>query len=191
MEKIIKKLFFGTSAIALSALALAPAVSFFGESNSAYAATQDQKAPKFSVTVNPTLTIDSVTTPAVLNFSHSEVQESNFSVFVSSNKNYVIQLSATEPNLVSGSNSSHVIPATADVSTSESGWGIKKANADGTAASTYTAITTTPTTFYTGALGTTNVKNKETNFTYGIGIAASQPSGVYSTEITVTATTAN
>lgn len=190
MEKIIKKLFFGTSAVVLAAFALAPAASYLG-TNTAYAATQAQRTSQFSVTVNPTLTIDSVTAPAVLEFSTAAVKESNFSVFVSSNKNYVIQLSAAQPNLVSGSNSSHIIPATANVSTSASGWGIKKVNSNGTAASTYTAITTTPTTFYTGTIGTSAAKNKETNFKYGIGVASGQASGVYSTTVTVTATTAN
>lgn len=187
MEKIIKKLFFGTSALTLAAVALLPLAS----GSQAFAATQAQQSSKFSVTVNPTLTIDSVTTPAALEFSTAAVKESNFSVFVSSNKNYVIQLSAEQPALVSSSNSSHTIPATANVSTDQSGWGIKKANADGTAASAYTAITTTPTTFYTGTIGDTNAKNKETNFKYGIGVASGQPSGTYSTTVTVTATTAN
>lgn len=188
MEKIIKKLFFGTSAVVLAALALAPVAAM--NDNSAHAATQDQKPSQFSVTVEPTLTIDSVTTPAALEFSTAAVKETNFSVFVSSNKNYVIQLSADEPNLVSSSNSSHIIPASATFSATQSGWGVKKTNTDGTSAATYTAITTTPTTFYTGIIGDTNVKNKQTDFTYGIGVVSGQPSGTYSTTVTVTATTA-
>lgn len=189
MEKIIKKLFFSTSAVVLATLALAPVAALNGDS--AYAATQDQKPSKFSVTVNPTLTIDSVTTPATLEFSTAAVKETNFSVFVSSNKNYVIQLSADQPNLVSSSNSSHIIPASATFSATQSGWGVKKTNSDGTSASAYTAITTTPTTFYTGSIGSTNAKNKETKFTYGIGVVNGQPSGTYSTTVTVTATTAS
>ena len=106
MEKIIKKLFFGTSALTLAAIAFLPLAS----GSQAFAATQAQQSSKFSV---------------------------------------------------------------------------------GTAASAYTAITTTPTTFYTGTIGSTNAKNKETNFKYGIGVASGQPSGTYSTTVTVTATTAN
>lgn len=181
MEKIIKKLFFGTSAVALTALALAPIAAV--SDNSAYAATQDQKTPQFSVTVNPTLTLDSVTTPETLNFSTAALKTSTFSVLVTSNKNYVIQLSAAQPNLMSGSNS---IPASNDFSTSKSGWGIKKFGED-----SYTAITTTPTTFRTFTIDE-NTANKQqtTDFTYGIGVAAGQASGTYSTTVTVTATTA-
>lgn len=188
MEKIIKKLFFGTSAVALTVLALAP-IAAVGDNN-AYAATQDQKTPQFSVTVNPTLTLDSVTTPSALNFSSAALQTSDFSVYVSSNKNYVIQLSATEPNLVSSSNSNHTIPASNSFSATQSGWGVKKYNASGVEDTGYTAITTTPTTFYTGKLNGTNAKNQPTKFTYGIGVASGQPSGTYSTTVTVTATTA-
>lgn len=185
MEKIIKKLFFGASAVALTALALAPIAAV--SDNNAYAATQDQKSPKFSVTVDPTLTLDSVTTPATLNFSTAAIQTSKFSVSVTSNKNYAIQLSADQPNLVSSSNSSHTIPASNNPSSAQSGWGIKKIGEDG-----YTAITTNPITFYTGIINSTTTANKQqtTDFTYGIGVAAGQPSGTYSTTVTVTATTA-
>lgn len=185
MEKIIKKLFFGTSAVVLAALALAPVAAL--SDNSAYAV---QKTSQFSVTVNPTLTLDSVTTPTTLNFSNAALQTSKFSVYVSSNKNYLIQLSAAQPNLVSSSNSSHTIPASNSFSATKSGWGVKKYNASGVEDAGYTAITTTPTTFYTGKIGNTNAKNKQTEFNYGIGVASGQPSGTYSTTVTVTATTA-
>lgn len=189
MEKIIKKLFFGTSAVVLAALALAPVAAM--NDNSAHAATQAQNTSKFSVTVNPILTIDSVTQPAALEFSTAAVKESAFSVFVTSNKTYLIQLSADQPNLVSSSNSNDIIPASATFSASQTGWGIKKVNSDGTAASSYTAITATPTTFYTGSVTSAAVKNKETTFNYGIGVASGQPSGTYSTTVTITATTAD
>lgn len=186
MEKIIKKLFLGTSAIVLTALALAPIAAL--SDSSAYAA---DRSSKFSVTVNPTLTLDSVTTPTSLDFSTAALKTNTFSVYVSSNKNYVIQLSATQPNLVSSSNSSHIIPASNTFSSTQSGWGVKKYNTSGVEESGYTAITTTATTFYTGKLNGSNVKNQATQFTYGIGVASGQAAGTYSTTVTVTATTAN
>ena len=185
MEKIIKKLFFGASAIVLTALALAPIAAL--SDSSAYAT---DRSSKFSVTVNPTLTLDPVVAPTALNFSTAALQTSKFSVKVTSNKNYLIQLSATQPALVSSSNSAHTIPASNNPSSTHSGWGIKKYDASGIEENGYTAITTTPTTFYTGKLNGSSV-TKETVFTYGIGVASGQPAGTYSTTVTVTATTAN
>lgn len=194
MEKIIKKLFFATSALVAVSLALAPVTAYLSSEN-AHAVEcravndekktcQDNSNTTLSVEIISNLTLDTVTPPAVLNVAPgTDDKTGTFTAQVSANQAYVIQLSAEEPNLTTADKSAN-IPAKAGFSTTVSGWAIQ----DQTDSNNWKAVTKGAQTFFKGSANTgADIAAKTTTFTFGVGASQSQTPGTYTTNVTVTA----
>ena len=180
MKKTIKKLFFGASAVALVAMALAPITACFG-SDSAYAA--ETATSNFSVNISSTLSIEVTSEPTALSVGAGRTETGTFKARVTSNKGYSIQMSAEQTALkINGQGDG--IPAKADFSGTNSGWAIQ----DQTDSNKYKAIDETNQTYFTSP--TAQTAGLETTFTWGVGVGYDIPDGVYSTEVKLTATTA-
>lgn len=157
---------------------------------SAHAVGETTKNTSVSVTVNPSISIDAATGDTVT--ADTGVQKGNINVTITANKAYTIKLSATTAADVNmhAEGITETIPTTSNVVAGTNGWGIKKKPTAGSAtdATTYSAITTTPTTFYTSTAGTGS-SNVKSVFEFGVAVSPSLPAGTYVSNITVTAST--
>lgn len=93
---------------------------------------------------------------------------------------YTIMLSAEVPALYSELEDGYSIPARSTLTKGQNGWSIKNLISN-----EYAAITQTPTVFYDGG---PHDESTDTVFPIGVSISANVPRGVYSTDVTVTAT---
>ena len=144
-----------------------------------------------TVTVDPTITLDSVTNASVT-AKPTTVEETTFSAKVITNKKYTISLTATNPAL-SASGITDTIPAASTLTAGTNGWGVKKKGSNTTSNTTddsaYSAITSTlnaNSVFYTAASGTV-AAGVTTTFTGGVAVSPTITAGSYSTQLTVTA----
>lgn len=167
----------------LAGIALAGAASLIPMAN--YAVAKDTTV---SVTVAPVITIDAATGVNLADVTSDNIDETGkISVTVSANKGYTISLSAAQPKMYPkmddgtiNTSSTEFIPAGTPTKGTNA-WGVKKSGA-----TTYTALTTTATPFYTATAGAQSAK---TEFPVGISVAPSLSSGTYETTVTVTAAT--
>ncbi len=141
------------------------------------------KDGNITVNVTPTITLD-VSDGVTATAEADTVATGTIEATVTSNSDYNVLLSATEPRLLGKENSNNYIPVVSDTNPVKPGndaWGIL--NASGL----YSPITTTPSPFD----NTKNSSNNSTTHTFDIGISISPslPADTYSTEVTVTATT--
>ena len=181
MEKTIKKLLLGASAVMVAALALVPATAYLG-SESAYAAESDQKDAAFSVTISSAISLEVTTAPTKLTVAAGEKNEDGtFKAKVKSNKGYNIKITAADSNggtmKTAGCTGAGIdYKTTFDGGTT--GWAIK--NNSG-------AYTELGSTFYSGSA--TGNDGTETTFNWGVGAGYELPDGEYSATVTLTAAT--
>ncbi len=153
------------------------------EPNKAPAIPPSSKNGNITVNVIPTITLD-VSDGVTATAEADKVATGKIEAIVTSNSDYDVLLSATEPRLLGKENSSNYIPVVSTSNPVQPGndaWGIL--NKSGL----YDPITTTPSPFD----NTENTSNnsKTHTFTVGISISPSLPADTYSTEVTVTAAT--
>jgi len=134
-----------------------------------------------SVTVPKVLTIDAVSKALTLEADPNQIIEGDISATISANTTYSIQLSAENPDLTNPKDPDHTIPASTNVQKGENAWGIL--NQDN---STYSAITTTPTTYY-NTESSNEDSSKTHTFTLSVSVSPTLPAGEYSTTVTITA----
>ena len=140
------------------------------------------KDGNLSVEILPTLTIDAVTDMDEV-ANPTAITTGNITATVSANGAYQVLLSAKEPNLTS-KEVDDIIPASSNLTVGTNGWGIATNDAGA-----YAAITTVPTVYYnTTAIGKVTTQTVHT-FNIGATISPTLPASMYSTLVTVTATT--
>ena len=171
MEHFIKKALVATGLLAAALVTLLPL--------SSYAA--DSATTTVTVNVAKVIRLDAASGGDTINLVANQVSTGNISAQVYSTMPYTISLSATQPNLVHSTLSSYFIPASDDVAVGTDAWGIKKSGED-----TYTALTSTPTVFYTGNAATPAAGTK-TDLEVGISLGTNLAAGTYSTDVTVLA----
>ena len=141
-----------------------------------------------AVRVAPVISIDA-TSGMKEEVDPNKITTGTISATVSANTTYTVQLSANKTSLTNSAlgvdteiTSSNSIPASTNVQAKTNAWGIL--NQDN---STYSAITTNPTTYYNTE--EYNEETQATKHTFGIGISISPtlPAGEYSTTVTITA----
>ncbi len=134
----------------------------------------------FDITVNvkTALRLDAVAGPATIKPTPTSIGTGSISATVTATGIYTLSLSSANPELQHTTYNA-TIPSVDGVEAGVPGWGVKKGDS-----SDYSAVTTTPTVFYTspsgGAATTTNLE-------VGIGVGAGTPAGDYATSVTVTA----
>ncbi len=114
------------------------------------------------------------------------VAKGEISATISANTTYSVQLSADKTSLTNSVSSdeptsTNSIPASSSVQAKTNAWGIL--NSDNT---TYSAITSTPTTYYNTESSNEDSSRTHT-FTLGVSISPTLPAGEYSTTVTITA----
>ena len=171
MEHFIKKALVATGLLAAALVTLLPL--------SSYAA--DSATTTVTVNVAKVIRLDAASGGDTIDLVANQVSTGNISAQVYSTMPYTISLSATQPNLVHSSLSSYFIPASDDVAVGTDAWGVKKSGED-----TYTALTSTPTVFYTGNAATPAAGTK-TDLEVGISLGTNLAAGTYSTDVTVLA----
>ncbi len=151
-------------------------------SNTDFPELFDEKDSTVSVTVPKVLTIDAISKALTIEADPNQIIEGNISATISANTTYSVQLSAENPDLTNSNDPDHTIPASKNVQKGTNAWGIL--NQDN---STYSAITTNPTTYYNTE--EYNDTEQSTKHTFGIGVSISPalPAGEYSTTVTITA----
>ncbi len=150
-------------------------------SNTDFPELFDEKDSTVSVTVPKVLTIDAISKALTLEANPNQIIEGNISATISANTTYSVQLSAENPDLTNPNDPDHTIPASTNVQKGENAWGIL--NQDN---STYSAITSAPTTYHNAK--TTNEDSSKTHtFTLSVSISPTLPAGEYSTTVTITA----
>ena len=141
-----------------------------------------------AVRVAPVISIDT-TSGMKEEVDPNKITTGTISATVSANTTYTVQLSANKTSLTNSAlgvdteiTSSNSIPASTNVQAKTNAWGIL--NQDN---STYSAITTNPTTYYNTE--EYNDTEQSTKHTFGIGVSISPtlPAGEYSTTVTITA----
>lgn len=146
-----------------------------------------------SVKVSPYITIDA-TAPANIGsdtegVTPNTLAKGTFSATVTANKGYTLSLHATQPNLTSAASDAILAIAAGGTSSLPAGttaWGVQK-QADATANNgVYTGLTTSPVEFFRSATAADKIL---TSFNVGIMVTPSIPSGTYSTDVTITAST--
>ena len=172
MEHFVKKLLAITGTMIVAGLALLPVASYAAESS---------QNIDVQVVVERVLRLDAASGGDTINLTANQVSKGNISAQVYSTMPYTISLSATQPNLVHSTLSSYFIPASDDVAVGTDAWGVKKSGED-----TYTALTSTPTVFYTGNAATPDAGTK-TDLEVGISLGTNLAAGTYSTDVTVLA----
>ena len=141
-----------------------------------------------AVRVSPVISIDA-TSGMKEEVDPNKVTTGTISATVSANTAYSVQLSASKTSLTNSVlgvdteiTSSNSIPASTNVQAKTNAWGIL--NQDN---STYSAITSNPTTYYnTEEYNDTEQSTKHT-FNIGVSISPTLPAGEYSTTVTITA----
>lgn len=171
MEHFIKKALVATGLLAAALVTLLPL--------SSYAA--DSATTTVTVNVAKVIRLDAASGGKTIDLVANQVSTGNISAQVYSTMPYTISLSATQPNLVHSTLSSYFIPASDDVAVGTDAWGVKKSGED-----TYTALTSTPTVFYTGNAATPAAGTK-TDLEVGISLGTNLAAGTYSTDVTVLA----
>lgn len=171
MEHFIKKALVATGLLAAALVTLLPL--------SSYAA--DSATTTVTVNVAKVIRLDAASGGDTIDLVANQVSTGNISAQVYSTMPYTISLSATQPNLVHSTLSSYFIPASDDVAVGTDAWGVKKSGED-----TYTALTSTPTVFYTGNAATPAAGTK-TDLEVGISLGTNLAAGTYSTDVTVLA----
>ncbi len=155
-------------------------------SNTDFPEPFDEKDSTVSVTVPKVLTIDAVSKALTLEANPNQIIEGNISAAISANTTYAVQLSASKTSLTNSASSeeptsTNSIPASSNVTPKTNAWGIL--NQDN---STYSAITSAPTTYHNAE--TTNENSSKTHtFTLGVSVSPTLPAGEYSTTVTITA----
>ena len=172
MEHFVKKLLAITGIMIVAGLALLPVASYAAESS---------QNIDVEVVVERVLRLDAASGGDTIDLTANQVSTGNISAKVYSTMPYTISLSAKQPNLVHSNLSSYFIPASSNVAVGTDAWGVKKSGDAG-----YTAISTTPTVFYTGNAATPDA-GTTTNLEVGISLGTNLAAGTYSTEVTVTA----
>lgn len=144
-----------------------------------------QKA-QFSLTVQNSLTLSSVSfkgtgNTSTINVTPQTIGTGTITASVASNVKYNISLSAENPAL-SNSGKTASIPASSTVTAGTNGWGVKKNGQ-------YTGLTTNAVNFFssTAAGTTTTVTSTPTTFDVGVAVSPVLPADTYSTVVTVTA----
>lgn len=171
MEHFIKKALVATGLLAAALVTLLPL--------SSYAA--DSATTTVTVNVAKVIRLDAASGGDTIDLVANQVSTGNISAQVYSTMPYTISLSAAQPNLVHSTLSSYFIPASDDVAVGTDAWGVKKSGED-----TYTALTSTPTVFYTGNAATPAAGTK-TDLEVGISLGTNLAAGTYSTDVTVLA----
>lgn len=180
MEKVIKRLFVGGTLL----VALAVSCTAFSSTYADEATESVTGKTQFRLNVPEVLTLTNVKGVTINPASFTDVNTGNISATIAANAGYIVQLSAAKPSLTlnGGSDETSAIPAVALPEGGKSGWSVK--NASGA----YQAITSTPTTFFSGSA--TGATPANLTIPVGIGVAATQPDGTYSTVVTLTVSTA-
>ncbi len=142
-----------------------------------------------NVQVGPTITIDAATGMSG-QVDYTKILEGNISATISSNLNYDVMLSATQPALTKSDDATKTIPpvtAVAPLQKGVSGWGIWTGEGNTIETRTYEPINNSPQPYYNTS--TPAADGIGTIHTFGVGIAVSPsiPNGTYSTVVTVTA----
>ncbi len=139
-----------------------------------------------AIVVPPVISIDA-TSGMNKEVDPNLVTKGEISATISANTTYAVQLSANKTSLTNPNDSdeptpTNSIPASSNVQAKTNAWGIL--NQDN---STYSAITSTPTTYYNTE--EYNEEEQSTKHTFGIGVSISPtlPAGEYSTTVTITA----
>ncbi len=141
-----------------------------------------------AVRVAPVISIDA-TSGMKEEADPNKITTGTISATVSANTTYTVQLSANKTSLTNSAlvvdteiTSSNSIPASTNVQAKTNAWGIL--NQDNT---TYSAITTNPTTYYNTE--EYDEESQATKHTFGVGVSISPtlPAGEYSTTVTITA----
>lgn len=195
MEKIIRRLFITGVILTAAGILAIPTQSYADDYTCTPSSTNTcntgsngnlpsaiDKTSTFNLSVGSILQLKDVTGAHITDASISEVNTDTLSATVVTNyKSYVIQLSAETPELTLQGDANQKIEPSSTVTGGTSGWGIQKVGGSG-----YTAITATPTTFFTSNSATTDA-GTQTSFNVGIGVSPVQTPGTYGTEVTVTA----
>ncbi len=141
-----------------------------------------------AIVVAPVISIDA-TSGMKEEVDPNKVTTGTISATVSANTTYSVQLSANKTSLTNSAlgvdteiTNSNSIPASTNVQAKTNAWGIL--NQDNT---TYSAITTNPTTYYNTE--EYDEESQATKHTFGVGVSISPtlPAGEYSTTVTITA----
>ena len=174
MEHFIKKALVATGLLAAALVTLLPL--------SSYAA--DSATTTVTVNVAKVIRLDAASGGDTIDLVANQVSTGNISAKVYSTMPYTISLSAAsaaKTALQHATSPDYSIPASSNVTAGTNAWGIKKSGDTG-----YTAISTTPTVFYTGTAATPAV-GTTTNFEVGISLGGNLAAGTYSTDVTVLA----
>lgn len=171
MEHFIKKALVATGLLAAALVTLLPL--------SSYAA--DSATTTVTVNVAKVIRLDAASGGKTIDLAANQVSTGNISAEVYSTMPYTISLSAAKPALQHTTSATYSIPASSNVVAGTNAWGIKKSGEAG-----YTAISTTPTVFYTGTAATP-AAGTTTNFEVGISLGGNLAAGTYSTAVTVLA----
>jgi len=137
-------------------------------------------AKKVAVNVESNISIDAVS-GTTINMAPHILGTGEITATVTSTHPYTISLSSVQPNLVKTDNNALNIPAKSDFTKDDNAWGIKKSGA-----SNYSALTATPTVYYTGAAPASAATTK---FEVGVAVNEETAPGTYQTDVTVTAAT--
>lgn len=178
MESIIKKIL-TTTGLAIGAIvALTPL--------SALAADQVSQSGEVDVTVNvkTAIVLDAATGTSMITPTINTIGTGSISAKVTSTGIYTISLSSSAPALQHKTVSSASIPSIDNVVPGTAGWGVKKKTSATSDASNYSAVTSTPTVFYTSSAPAAAAT---TVFSVGVGASPITPAGDYSTNVTITA----
>ncbi len=153
------------------------------EPNEAPAIPPSSKNGNITVNVTPTITLD-ISDGVTATAEADKIATGTIEATVTSNSDYDVLLSTTEPKLIGKENSKNYIPPTSDTNPVQPGndaWGIL--NKSGL----YDPITRTPSSFHNTE--STGNNSKTHVFNVGISISSSLPADTYATEVTVTAAT--
>ena len=171
MEHFVKKLLVATGILAAASVTMLPLASH----------AADSATTTVTVNVLRTICLDAASGGSTINLVANQVNTGNISATVTSTAPYTISLSATQPNLVHSTLSSYFIPASDKVAVGTDARGAKKSGDSG-----YTAISTTPTVFYTGNAATPDA-GTTTDLEVGISLGTNLAAGTYSTTVSVLA----
>lgn len=200
MEKMVKKLLVATGLIASAAVALMPLTSYAAQTvtgplyangyacNDAQSGNECARANSddMTVTVNvkPVLSIDATSGGNLIQVNPDMIGHGTLSAQIRSAMDFTVSLSAEVPYLQNDENAEYIIPANSTIEVGKSAWGIKKIGET----EQYTALTSTPTVFYTGPA---QDEPEWIDFEVGVSAGPKLPQGFYSTTVTITAAVQN
>ncbi len=215
MEGTIKKLLIGTGVLMSATVALLPLTGHAITSSGPYGCgtdvdpstgkvkecANDDGSTVVNVNVRPTLALKVKGSAAdctegkecetydgsVVEIYPYRVETGEFGVSLRSARPYTVSLSADEPSLVNNENENFAIRPSVDIQNGgKPGWGVKKLNADKTPVEAYSRISYDPIVFFDSG---TNVSDtySDVKFPFGVYVNQDTPTGIYSTEVTITA----